>query len=371
VAEDRADSGLFILPDYETWIQPDGVASLDVNHTQAGYEKNTYTAAEWALMEAAGAVFFPAAGYSTNGTTPINANTHGSYWIGTESEGNTSNAYRLQFDDTYVSELYDMPKSNYYSVRQVQTVVALNENDEPSATSTIIAARRTAGDTWADIYRTLRKTGCLNTLTLPFNVPDIEASPLRGAGVFEFVGASVVNGILQLDIRRLTSNRLTAGTPYLIQWPYTGEVITFLHFENITWDTDVTADAAGTGNVQLTGFYGKMHIDDATSGTQHLNLFLGADNKLYWPSDGETADAKMLGFRAYFNITVSGGGSAPVYRGMPTSLRIVQQMGMTTGVEETAAGSDLSRQPAEKTLRNGQMVIIRNGQTFSLSGQRL
>ena len=138
-----------------------------------------------------------------------------------------------------------------------------------------------------------------------------------------------------------------AGTPYLIQWSNTGEVMTHLHFFDITWDDDQTADDAGTGEVQLRGFYGKTHINDDMNGETHLNLFLQGNNTLYWPIDGADVNAKMLGFRAWFRINGTSVQGAPVHR-------VNQEM-----------------PAAYKEVRNGQLVIIRNGQTFSVNGQRL
>ena len=112
------------------------------------------------------------------------------------------------------------------------------------------------------------------------------------------------------------------------------------------------------------------HINDETEAEQHLNLFLGGGNQLYWPSDGDDANAKMLGFRAWFRINGSSVSGAPVRRGMPAMLRIVAT---PTAINETAADSS-SLQGGDRgrlILRNGQLVIIRNGQTFSLNGQKL
>lgn len=246
----------------------------------------------------------------------------------------------------------------------------LDENDERETVAAKLKSFRDAAKNDIDIFRTLRKAACFNTLTLPFNVPDINASPLVGAEVYVFEGATVVDGALQLNISPLTGTALTAGTPYLIQWNNTGEVMTRLSFEGITWDNDESADNAGTGDVLFRGFYGKTHMDDETNGEQHLNLFLGGGNQLYWPSDGDDANAKMLGFRAWFRINGSSVSGAPVRQGMPAMLRIVAT---PTAINETAAdpsslqGGDRGR----LILRNGQLVIIRNGQTFSINGQKL
>jgi hypothetical protein len=49
--------GLLLLPD--NWQLPDGLDMV----MAAGSSVNVYTAAQWAILEAAGAVFLPAAGY--------------------------------------------------------------------------------------------------------------------------------------------------------------------------------------------------------------------------------------------------------------------------------------------------------------------
>jgi len=51
-------SGLILLPD--DWTVPDGI---EFNPGQAKYTNNLYSSAQWKQMEAAGAVFLPAAGY--------------------------------------------------------------------------------------------------------------------------------------------------------------------------------------------------------------------------------------------------------------------------------------------------------------------
>ena len=118
----------------------------------------------------------------------------------------------------------------------------LDEYDEQTTTEGKISAFRTASRTDIDIFRTLRKAGCFNTLTLPFSV-SLSGSPLDGDNVevYEFAGAAVVDGALQLDITPLVGNTISAGTPYLIQWDNTGEVLTLMHFTDITWDEDNNA----------------------------------------------------------------------------------------------------------------------------------
>ena len=256
--------------------------------------------------------------------------------------------------------------SHYDDETRLTACIFLDANDEQSNTEAKINAYRTASLTDVDIFRTLRKAGCFNTLTLPFNVPDIAASPLGrdNVEVYEFVGAEVLDGALQLDIAKVTSISLSAGTPYLIQWNSTGEVMTRLHFSGITaWDSDNNAEST-SGNVKLHGFYGKTHINDATDGEQHLNLFLQGGNQLYWPTDGSNDDAKMLGFRAWFQITGNTLAGAPIRRDMPASLRIVS----TPTDIESIKPLEVS---VQKELRDGQIIINRNGEQYSITGQKL
>ena len=244
----------------------------------------------------------------------------------------------------------------------------LDENDKQSIAEDKISTFRSTR-TEIDLFRTLRKAGCFNTLTLPFNVSDLANSPLGGDNVevYTFTDAAVENGTLVFDITKVTTNRLEAGVPYLIQWDNTGEIMTRMYFTDIDgWDDDNTAETTNGTGVTYHGFYGKTHINDDF----HLNLFLGGGNQLYWPSDGDNENAKMLGFRAWFRINGSSVSGAPVRRGMPAMLRIVAT---PTAINETAAdpsslqGGDRGR----LILRNGQLVIIRNGQTFSINGQKL
>ena len=246
----------------------------------------------------------------------------------------------------------------------------LDERDDEETTAGQISTFRTQSTPAVFLFRTLRKAGCFNTLTLPFNVSNLADSPLGGDNVevYTFTDAAVENGTLVFDITKVNINRLEAGVPYLIQWNNTGEVITRMDFTDIDgWDGDNTVETTNGTGVTYHGFYGKTHISDDTQGEQHLNLFLGGGNQLYWPSDGDDANAKMLGFRAWFRINGSSVSGAPVRRGMPAMLRIVSTPTAFDEISSSLQGEDRGR----LVLRNGQLVIIRNGQTFSLNGQKL
>ena len=256
--------------------------------------------------------------------------------------------------------------NSYYDII-VQTCQFLDESDEQSNTEAKINVYRSTSLTSVTLFRTLCKAGCFNTLTLPFNVSNLAASPLGGDNVevYTFIDAAVENGTLVFDITKVNTNCLEAGVPYLIQWNNTGEVITRMDFTDIDgWDVDNTAETTNGTGVTYHGFYGKTHINDATDGDQHLKLFLQGNNQLYWPEENDTTS--MLGFRAWFQIVGNTIANAPVRRNMPATLRIVNT---PTDIENPI--TDNPSTTTYKELRNGQLIIIRNGETFSSNGQKL
>ena len=85
--------GVILFPD--TYTHPDGVTTpTNVNTTNASFDSNTYTVADWTKMETAGCVFLPAAGYRY-GSSVIDSGTDGIYWSATPA--GASNAYGVYF----------------------------------------------------------------------------------------------------------------------------------------------------------------------------------------------------------------------------------------------------------------------------------
>ena len=82
--------GLIILPD--DWELPEGLTFSPGR--LFGFETNFYSCSEWAQMEAAGAVFLPAAGYRVGAAVEF-VGTHGNYW--SSSSPNSNSAYSLTF----------------------------------------------------------------------------------------------------------------------------------------------------------------------------------------------------------------------------------------------------------------------------------
>jgi hypothetical protein len=118
--------GTIILPD--EWILPRGVTFVDASTASFSsnyYNKvpvsNTYTLEEWAIMEKAGAVFLPAAGYR-NGWNVYSTTTYGRYWSCTRENSYSGSGRLVNFYSgyLYVTSVADL--STGCSVRLVKTV---------------------------------------------------------------------------------------------------------------------------------------------------------------------------------------------------------------------------------------------------------
>ena len=112
--------GLIILPD--SWTLPSessftsGFATINPNN-YPDWTHNSYTLAQWAQMEAAGAVFLPAAGYR-DGTNVNGVGGYGVYWSSTPVDEHS--AYNMYFYTNYLNAWYFDSRMVGFSVRLVQ-----------------------------------------------------------------------------------------------------------------------------------------------------------------------------------------------------------------------------------------------------------
>ena len=81
--------GYVLLPD--DWTCPSGLTFVN---SDSSYTSNVYNAANWAIMEAAGAVFLPAAGQRTSSSTS-NVGTVGNYWTTSHVNGTTGYTFHI------------------------------------------------------------------------------------------------------------------------------------------------------------------------------------------------------------------------------------------------------------------------------------
>ncbi len=148
--------------------------------------------------------------------------------------------------------------------------------------------------------RTLYKDGSWNTLCLPFDVA-LEDSPLAGATVKELTDAAFDSSTGSLTLTFADATRIEAGQAYLIKWDSGTDlgpsdlVFNGVSLSQTLCDDEISVDDSGSATVTFMGTYKKLSY---TADDKSI-LFLGADNKLYYPKSGASIGAQ----RAYFKLS--------------------------------------------------------------------
>lgn len=180
--------------------------------------------------------------------------------------------------------------------------------------------------------RTFYKDGDWNTICLPFTIDDINADgcPLAGDGVelwqltdsYEdpntqeetWTGFDPYSGTLTLNFENCYDEdnqvtRLIAGYSYLIRWTSASSPNDLINEPTFT-DVTITETAPiiedARNGVRFIGTYSPATLIANTS----ANLYLGADNKLYYPT---TNDFNVNAFRAYFTVDLSSGAEVKAF----------------------------------------------------------
>lgn len=189
------------------------------------------------------------------------------------------------------------------------------------------------------VNRTLYANDGFYTICLPFSMP---ASVIGKAYQIKTITASGDGGV---NVEFASTATIEAGQPYLIE--PTHDVSGFT-VENVTINnnTPSVVSASGAGvSIAMQGMYNR---DGMTEG----KYWVGNGGYLY--NDNKYTNALC----AYFNITTPS-GIAP-------HMRVVAGENETTGVDNIATGAKVV-----KTIENGQLIIIRNGEKFNVQGIKL
>lgn len=109
--------GLIILPD--SWTLPSGCPQFNPGYASSSDDSthNSYTLAQWAQMESAGAVFLPAAGHR-HGASVLGAGNDGYYW--SSSPYNEALAYYMYYFSSVLNATSHSLRYNGFSVRPVR-----------------------------------------------------------------------------------------------------------------------------------------------------------------------------------------------------------------------------------------------------------
>lgn len=209
------------------------------------------------------------------------------------------------------------------------------------------------------ISRTLYRDGYFNTLCLPFDLSaeQIAASELSSAEIMKFTNAYISGeGDEQtLDLRFDPVSQIEAGKPYLIRFPNTGDELSSIAFNSVIAAKDPSEDPIKIDGTSM-DFVGILAPTPLSSSN---NLFLGANDELYWMNEND--ETKLNGFRAYF---VAPAAARSLVSGRRA--RIVTRENAPTGlsdVQTTVRGT--------KVMKDGQLFIIYEGKTYNAQGQTI
>ena len=198
--------------------------------------------------------------------------------------------------------------------------------------------------------------GNLYTLVLPFDV-DAAQTAAKLPGQLTKLNNSYLkdNGDLRLNF--VDASAIEAGVPYLYE---PSENVTNPAFVGVSVSKDLHHTEPADGYAKYYGIYAPM---DANALHEKTNAYvLGSDQYLYAVSDLPNTQT-MKALRAYFVLDFP--SATP---GAPKRLAKVvfnsQETEVATGIENTIANEQNT-----KILRDGQLLIIREGKTYNAQGQ--
>ncbi len=110
-------NGVILFPD--NYTHPSGITSPSyINGTANGWSSNNYSSTDWSAMEAAGAVFLPAAG-NRSGTTLSNIGSICQYWSSDEYDGTRARLLGFTNINLFTPNTNSIARSTGCSVRLV------------------------------------------------------------------------------------------------------------------------------------------------------------------------------------------------------------------------------------------------------------
>jgi hypothetical protein len=162
-------------------------------------------------------------------------------------------------------------------------------------------------------------------------------------------------GILTMNFCDELENGMVAGKPYIVKWT-TGDDLVNPVFTGVTI-SDATANVS-TDYVDFIGTYSPQTIYESTD-AKH-NLYLGDDNKLYWPT---ATDFKVNACRGWFKLKGGLACGEPAPDDPEHGGQGVRAFNLNFGGKESQGISDATR------LNNNEERI--NNKWYTLDGVRL
>ncbi|MBO7455825.1 MAG: hypothetical protein J6T76_05440 [Paludibacteraceae bacterium] len=186
--------------------------------------------------------------------------------------------------------------------------------------------------------------GRFGTICLPYAVP---SGAIAGAQVYKVVSFATADnaGLLLEEV-----NTMAAGKPYFFM----------ANADEVTFAYIAEGDAAAAGNEN--GLYGTI-AGETVSGEGYYVLQSNLLCPTYNAATGEDVEINLAANRAYlkFSEVPDAGSAAPAPGRRVLGIQQAQNTPTAISNQQSAAG-------AQKVLRDGQLLIIRDGKTYSVLG---
>lgn len=225
------------------------------------------------------------------------------------------------------------------------------------------------------------KNDTWNTLCLPFSLSTIEGTPLEGADVRTLESSSYdgTTSTLTLNFSESGLQAVEAGKPYIVKWQKAADYVNDDEhnvvnplFANVTINN--VLNQVEQQVVHFVGFYSPVNLqaDDRTV------LYMGSDNKLYWPAASFPVNACRAIFRLQNGLEadlVTQGNGAPrimMSFGDSEATSVSDAFGIsrdasagatgwyTLNGTKVAEGDDAAgRLPKGVYIHNGKKVVVR------------
>ena len=209
------------------------------------------------------------------------------------------------------------------------------------------------------LNRPLPRNGDYSTICLPFNLTATQIAdpdcPLHGFVIKEFDHSGNGEARVNLYLKQVTS--IEAGKPYFIRYAGapTDVALTPLRFLNVK--VTASTPAAGEGDECIA--QGIFNPHSLVANDQNT-LFLSSNNTLYYP----TVNGTMNGFRVYISVADGSPLHNAIRNGLP--IRVCENESTPTAV--SSIENQEQQVESRKILRNGILVIERNGKEYNAQG---
>lgn len=316
--------GYILLPD--NWEIPAGLTFVPQTNN---WVTNTYTTAQWTNMEAAGAVFLPAAG-QRRATQMGHRNAHGYYW--TSDAGNVRQAQVIHFDDTIMFNNSRYTRCYGNSVRLVRDI---NRKTDPDAKFEGFDLRGSHMGTW--IYN---NGGFQNPVNLTINETDT---------VFH-----------KYTLILTTGGQESSFTLGGVRFSYTNSGSNKVTFK--TTNGEIHPDGKGR-KITIPTYPGDEILISVADETDYLGLRVQGIDSAY--VDLMAGDNILQATGDAIVITTSNAGGDAVKVQINAILCIAHHLEPTGLIQPDAS------QKAVKIFRNGQLFIRRGEKVYTITGQKV